>query len=187
MSLRQISKIGLPELQERMRFLRSPEFNVRMSKNLAEEARTQVSNGFQQQRDPYGKAWQPLSRRSGMILQDTGRMAAAVATQATASGFRIDIPVAYAAAHQYGVASHARAGRAAPLSRRGQFISRAHAGNIKARRQRLTFVRGFQHGGIPRRQMIPVTSTGGLGPIWTAAFNRAAGNVIDAAAKGVTA
>lgn len=169
-----------------MASIRSPAFRMKMARNLAEEARTQVSDGFQQQRDPYGKKWQALTSRKGMILQDTGRMAASVSTSVSEKGFRLDIPVTYAAPHQYGARAHARKGGAIPQNRRGRFISRRRATSSKGRAQRVAIFGGYTHGGLPQRQMIPMNSTGGLGPIWTPAFHRVANKLLDAQARGAT-
>jgi phage virion morphogenesis protein len=134
--------MGLPELRGRLAGLGSPPFRRLLARNLAEEARTQVANGFRAERDPYGRPWKPIRYRQGMILQDTGRLRASVATRATAAGFRIDMPVVYARVHQYG-------------SKR-----------------------------MPQRQMIPMASTGGLGPIWAAAFNETAELVLARYGRG---
>jgi phage virion morphogenesis protein len=146
MGVTKTSRMGLPELRKQLGGLASPAFRVTMARNLAEEARTQVANGFRGERNPYGIGWAPLKTRQGMILQDTGRLRASVATQATAAGFRIDMPVVYAAPHQYG--SRKKKGR------RGR-------------------------GRLPQRQMIPMESTGGLGPIWSAAFRETSQGLID--------
>ncbi len=184
MGVTKTSTIGLTDLRKRMAGIASPEFKRRMSANLAEEARTQTSNGFHKQRDPYGKKWAPLKSRDGMILQDTGRMAASVSTVSTERGFRIDIPVTYAAPHQYGAKAHARRGGAIPQGKRGRFISRRKAAASKTKAQRVAVFGAYTHGGIPQRQMIPMASTGGLGPIWTRAFNETAKGLLDSHARG---
>lgn len=183
MGVKQTSKMGLPDLSRQLTTVKSPDFRLKMARNLAEEARTKISDGFQAQRDPYGKAWAPLQnpgkkRRGGMILQASGRMAASVSTRPSVSGFRIDIPVTYAAPHQYGAQPHARAGRANPVGRSGRFISRRRAGSTKARSQRVAMHGAFIHSGIPQRQMVPMNSTGGLGPIWTPAFYSVANKLL---------
>jgi|1185.fasta_scaffold00036_10 phage virion morphogenesis protein len=142
MGVTQKSAMGLGQLRERLARLSSSEMRLRMATNLAEEARTQVANGFRAERDPYGVPWKRLKYREGRILRDTGRMAASVATAATARGFRLDMPVEYAAVHQYG-------------SKR-----------------------------VPQRQMIPMDSTGGLGPIWGAAFEETARDLLEKYAGG---
>jgi len=184
MGVTKTSALGLPDLRKRMAGVTSSAFKMRMSRNLAEEARTQTSNGFQRQRDPYGKKWAPLKYRVGDILQKSGRMAASVATVAHARGFRIDIPVTYAAPHQYGARAHGRRGGAIPQNKRGRFVSRRRAASTKARAQRVALFGGYTHPGLPQRQMIPMASTGGLGPIWTRAFNETAKGLLDSYARG---
>jgi phage virion morphogenesis protein len=191
MGVTKTSAMSLPDLRQRMAAVASPAFRDKMARNLAEEARTQVSNGFQGQRDPYGKRWEPLSnppkkRRGGMVLQDTGRMAASVSTAVTSFGFRIDIPVKYAAPHQYGAKAHTRKGGAIPQSRGGRFISRRKAATSKQKAQRVAIFGAFVHRGIPQRQMIPMNSTGGRGPIWTPAFRAVSQLVIDNHARGLS-
>lgn len=142
MGVTQKSAMGLGQLRERLARLDSSELRLRMATNLAEEARTQVANGFRSERDPYGTPWKRLLHREGRILRDTGRMAASVATSASQKGFRIDIPVVYAATHQYGTSR------------------------------------------VPQRQMIPMESTGGLGPIWGPAFEETARDLLTKYAGG---
>lgn len=184
--LRQTKGISLPELRDRIAGLRDAAFRARLAQNLGEEARTQVANGFREERDPYGNAWDPLKYRTGKILQKSGRMRAAVAVQQTTNGFRADIPVKYAPPHQYGalVKAHRRAGGILVQDARGRFVSKAKlARQLKRGNARGISTRrfhAFDHGGgaIPRRQMLPEKDTGGLGPIWSAAFREVADDVI---------
>jgi phage virion morphogenesis protein len=125
--LRQTRGVSLEGLRDRIADLRSPAFRARLAQQLGEEARTQVADCFREERDPYGRAWEPLKYRKGKILRDTGRMAAAVAVQQTGNGFRIDIPVKYAPVHQYGaiMKAHRRAGGILVQDARGRFVSKA--------------------------------------------------------------
>lgn len=187
MPLTQRSRMGLPDVSRRLQKVASPDFNLRMARNLAEEARTQISDGFQKERDPYGRRWEPPKYRKGKALQDTGRMAASVSTSASARGFRIDIPVKYAAPHQYGahIAPHSRVGRQVLWNnpRNGRFVGKST--KLKAVMEttvtRRTYARGIT---IPQRQMVPMPSTGGLGPIWAPAFHRVAKKLLDDHFKG---
>lgn len=186
MGVTQKTALGLPDLRKRMAGIAAPAFKLRMSQNLAEEARTQTSNGFQKQRDPYGKKWAPLKYRKGDILQLTGRMAASVATVAHTKGFRIDIPVTYAGPHQYGAKIAARSNVRAQVLRgnytkRGRFrFAKKGKAALLVRAKRASFGEVT----IPQRQMLPMASTGGLGPIWTRAFNEASRTLLDAYARG---
>jgi len=70
--------------------------------NLAEEAVDLVKQGFERESEPFGAPWAPLKRRTGKILQDTGRLKNSFTPRATADGFRIVTNVAYAQYHQRG-------------------------------------------------------------------------------------
>jgi len=163
--LHHVSGPTIGDIRRRIDTARSASFRARLAQNLAEEARHQVDDGFRQQRDPYGRAWQPLKHRRGKILLDTGRMRASTATQAAPDGFRLEITAAYAAHHQYGTKSHAKASRSAKQNARGRFV-RANRTGLLLR------IRAHTNPGIPQRQMVPMTETGGLGPIWSGAFNK---------------
>jgi len=189
MPLKKTSRMGIPDISRRLRRVSSPEFKMRMARNLAEEARTQISDSFQRERDPYGKRWAPPKYRKGMALQDTGRMAASVATVANVNGFRIEIPVKYAAPHQYGahIAPHSRLGRQVIWNnpKTGRFVKKStkRKAVIETTVNRRTYAKGIT---IPRRQMVPMPSTGGLGPIWTPAFHRVAKKLFDEHFKGAS-
>ncbi len=177
----QTSALSLDGLAKRMAGFGSSGFRRRMSANLAEEARTQVANGFRGQRDPYGNAWARLKHRVGQILRDTGRLAGSVATTSNTDGFRIDMPVVYAGPHQYGARIRAHTRKAVAVARGGK----ARAGRTKRSKVGVSFRAAHEHPGaaLPQRQMIPMASTGGLGPIWSAAFDKVALELIDAQAR----
>jgi phage gpG-like protein len=73
-----------------------------LHKLLAEEALTQVANGFRQSRDPYGRPWKPLKRRVGQPLRDTGRLLNSFHTKVDSRGFEVLSDVFYAQFHQEG-------------------------------------------------------------------------------------
>ena len=161
-----VSGPTLGELADRLRQAKSAAFRAKLAQNLAEEARHQVDDGFRQQRDPYGKPWAPLRRRKGQILVDTGRMRASTATEPAPDGFRLEITATYSAYHQYGTKPSQRAERGARQNARGRFVS------ARARTGYLLRIKAHTNPGIPQRQMVPMDSTGGLGPIWSGAFNK---------------
>lgn len=134
-----------------------------LKKNLAEEALTQVKFGFRESRDPYGNPWAPLKRREGKPLLDTGRLRNSFATANTSTGFRIGSSVSYAGFHQGGTSGHSKS----EGGRTGRFPKKTRKGG-----QRQLTLGG---GGIPARPMVPTEDRGGLGPIWSAAFTKAAG------------
>lgn len=62
-----------------------------------------VRNGFLNGTDPWGGAWLPTVRGNAPLRGPTGRlMAAAVKVRAVSVGLRVEIPLPYAAVHQYG-------------------------------------------------------------------------------------
>lgn len=61
-----------------------------------------VDEGFDQERDPYGRAWAALKYRTGAILQLTGRMRAAWTGMLRGAGFILRNSTDYAVHHQYG-------------------------------------------------------------------------------------
>lgn len=74
-----------------------------LARNIGEEAVELVREGFEQERDPYGAPWAPLTYRDGAILRDRGVMLNSlhVAT-ATESQVTIAMGVWYAIVHQTG-------------------------------------------------------------------------------------
>lgn len=131
-----------------------------------------VMDEFRQSRDPYGNEWDPLKGRSGKPLLDTGRMRASVNFQASESGFRINIPVAYAVYHQYGTRPHAKKERSARQNSRGRFVG------AKARSGYLLRIKAHVHPGIPARPMLPVDTMAGIGLIWAKAYRREAAGLL---------
>ena len=74
-----------------------------LNRALAEQYVDLIREGFSNEQDPSGKAWAPLKRRSGKILQDTGRLRSGFAVKAvTARGFSVTASVSYSTYHQSG-------------------------------------------------------------------------------------
>lgn len=161
-----VSGPTIAEIKARVREASSAAFRARLAQGLAEEARHQVDDCFRGERDPYGKPWEPLRSRKGKILQRTGRMRASTATEASPDGFRLEITATYAAYHQYGTKPSQRAARGARQNARGRFVKASARSGYHLR------IRAHTNPGIPKRQMIPMTETGGLGTIWSGAFNK---------------
>jgi phage virion morphogenesis protein len=73
---------------------------------------TETDLGFREERDPWGRAWQPLSeftleqRRKGdgvvRILRDTGNLANSINYQVSAGSVSVGTGVSYASTHQFG-------------------------------------------------------------------------------------
>lgn len=163
--LHHVSGPTLADLRRRFEVVQAAQFRAVLAQNLGEEARTQVANGFRAQRDPYGNPWAPLKRRKGKILRKTGRMAASVAVAPASSGFQLEITADYAPHHQYGTKPSQRAARGAKQNAKGRFVKASRSGYLLR-------IKAHTNPGIPQRQMVPMASTGGLGPIWSAAFDR---------------
>ena len=156
----------------------------RVAQRMAATADKLLGDEFHQSRDPYGNPWQPLAYRRGKPLEKTGRMSRSRTAQADGATVKVTIWTTYAIYHQKGTQPHQRAGGAIPQSRRGRFISKRKAAQAKASSQKVAIFGAYQHGGIPRRQMLPEASTGGLGPIWSAAFEKDANDVVREALGG---
>ncbi len=133
----------LRRLRDNLRQFATPAAKAEVAQVLSAAAMKLIADEFRKSQNPYGEAWRPLSWRNGKPLLDTGRMRNAIAPRQLANGFRISIPVEYAPVHQKGG--------------RTRFA-------LVGRRARV--------GSIPRRQMLPESDTGGLGPIWLDTFNR---------------
>lgn len=73
-----------------------------LSRNLAEETVELVREGFDKERDPFGKRWAKLKYRSGRILQDTGRLRIFKPGSVTAKGFTVSSGAPYGRYHQGG-------------------------------------------------------------------------------------
>lgn len=72
---------------------------------------TQVQLGFKAGQSPWGLPWQPLKRRSGQPLRDTGLLNRSVGKSVDATGVTIGTNLAYARIHQFGggpVKAHTR-------------------------------------------------------------------------------
>lgn len=84
-----------------------------LARNIAEEAVELVKQGFEEERDPYGNAWAPLTCRDGQILRDRGALMNSIhVSGATETEARIADGVWYGIVHQTGqtiVPRHAKA------------------------------------------------------------------------------
>lgn len=65
---------------------------------LANEA----EDAFLQEKSPFGSSWEKLKSRQGKILQDTGQLAASIATDSGADYAELTAGKVYAAIHQFG-------------------------------------------------------------------------------------
>jgi len=157
--------LTLSSLRKRLVGLKAGPFRGHLSQVLAAAALKLVMDTFRNQRNPYGKRWQPLQYRRGQALLDTGRLRASVATVPLANGFRIDATAEYAKYHQLGTRAHSRAARTAKQSGSGRFVANRKAGI-------LVRIREHANTGIPQRQFIPMPETGGIPDSWVKVFDR---------------
>lgn len=109
-----------------------------------------VMEGFQQETDPYGRAWKPTKRRNP-ILQDKLNLRDGIKWKA--DGRRIEIKTTgpaneYAAYHQNGTQA-----RTQPVKKNGQFRSRRSTSRLK------TSVRIVHIPALPARKFFPDEGT----------------------------
>lgn len=71
-------------------------------KALGQEAMKQIADGFREERDPYERPWEPLKKRRGRILRDTGRLRNSFFVRPMLLGFAVTSNVRYARFHQQG-------------------------------------------------------------------------------------
>jgi phage gpG-like protein len=141
-----------------------------MQKALGETAISQAALGIRQSVNPYGDPFAPLTSRTGIPLRNTGNniQRSWTAGQETPTSFVFGSRFKYLATHQYGATI-------VPVRAKMLRFTVAGAPKVtKSGRYRAgsTAVRYALKVVIPRRQMVPEESTGGLGPRWTRAFER---------------
>ncbi len=173
---------ALRELRDRLGDDRIRAMVPELAKRIGAAAVKQLADEFVQGRDPYGAAWKE-TQRGNKPLRRTGRMALSVTAQATGPNVKVTVGTTYAVYHQDGTRAHERKGAAVPVDRRGRFVSKSKL-SPKARRQAIKIIRAHKAGGIPRRQMLPTASTGGVGPIWGAAFREEERAVVTRVLRG---
>lgn len=159
---------GLRALQARTSEAQLRALAPEVAKRLGAVSIKLLADEFRQGRDPYGAAWL-ATQRGNPPLRRSGRMAGSVTAQPNGPTVKVTIGTTYARYHQDGTGPHPRKGGAIPVNRRGRFASKRKLSQ-KATSQGVRVFGAYTHGGIPRRQMLPTQSTGGLGPVWSAAF-----------------
>ena len=93
----------LRRLEQRLAELASGRGLQELARNIGEEAVELVREGFEQERDPYGTPWAPITHRDGAILRDTRAMVNSLhVASATESQVTIAMGVWYAIVHQTG-------------------------------------------------------------------------------------
>lgn len=175
---------GLERLIGRVENVIAGGLQAKAAQELAAQSRKLIADEFREERDPYGVPWAPLKHRKGRILRDTGYMAGHVGTYPTGRGFRVTFLAGYARIHQNGavIAEHRRAAREMRRSlRTGKFAKGTRTKKGRARQGSFTVLPRVQGAyKIPRRALLPSAGWGGLGPIWTRAFNKTLNRVVRA-------
>jgi phage gpG-like protein len=138
----------------------TPQWWTKLNKNLAQEARHQMVQGFLAHRDPYGVPWKP-THRGGQILRLSARLMNSVQTQADAKAFQLFTIVIYARIHQQGGVIKAK--RNGLLLRRGWLKFQV---TVRGKRQWVQ----VKQVTIPARPFMPFRNR--IGPIWLAGFHR---------------
>ena len=148
---------GAKQLQNAVRGLAGSDRAV-LQKRIGQAAVAQAQLGVRQGRDPYGKAWAPLTSRVGQPLRRTGNniQRSWTASGETPDSFKFGSRFKYLATHQY------RAVIVPKKAKRLRFKTEA-TGSRFVYAQKVT---------IPRRQLVPEADTGGLGVKWLGAFKR---------------
>jgi hypothetical protein len=186
MGVREMHPGALQRLQNRLKKLCDAGFKSELCQTLAAAATKQIADEFAGERDPYGVPWQPLAagtraaskRTRAKILRLTGRMAASVIGVPDSRGFTIHMAFP-APVHQHGgyVAPHSRIGgqQVRRNEKTGGFAKRGAKRYLIEIAGHSTYADGIT---IPRRQLVPMRSTGGLGVLWGRAFYREAGRLV---------
>lgn len=128
----------------------------RVSRAVAEEAKTLIDDGFARGIAPDGTKWPPLRFRSGQPLRDSGRLQRSLAPVDTGTGFRASTNLVYAALHQYG----------GKIKARGK--------TLYDRRTKTAFGKSVR---IPARRFLP-RDGGALPARWSRGLNEAATEAI---------
>lgn len=140
---------------------RTPDALRTVSEQLAEETIELIREGFEHQRDPYGRKWKkhaPLTREirpGGRILENDGHLKSSWFVKDAGDGFfEVANAKKYAAYHQYGTGIH------------GPKKKPIRPAKAKALRIPLGGGAVFLHQvrGVPKRRMVP--GTGRLPPSW---------------------
>lgn len=157
----------LEALRRKVASVASPAMRRALSDALAAEALKLVDDGFDQGRDPYGKAWKPLKSRSGKPLLDTGRMRSAFTSRTTEDGFTLSATVRnndpkydanIVGVHQHGATIRPKYAKALRFQVRGAPTK----GNKRGATSWVTTKKVV----VPRRTMVPEQQYGGIGKPW---------------------
>lgn len=167
-------------IQRRLKYFSGPAFLDDASDAIAASGLKEIQDGFNEQRDPYGKSWKPIRRR-GKILQKTGRLyRSATGRRRPGGGAELGLTASYAGFQNDGTDPHARKARYQPVNKRGRFVSRLKAGTYR-RKANVRYLPGGTNPGIAARPMIP--DDRGLPPKWEKAFDKSIDTLVQRKAR----
>lgn len=157
-------------LADQFRSLAGPD-RVVLQKRLGQDAIREAQEGVRKSRDPYGNTWAPLTSRTGQPLRRTGNniQRSWTAGGETPDSFRFGSRFRYLATHQYGAVIRPVRAKALRFGVEGQAIYASTSRGIRqvGAESRFVYARKVT---IPRRQLVPEQSTGGIGPKWMKSF-----------------
>jgi phage gpG-like protein len=140
----------LEDLRRRVGDLATPDFQQEIIRRLATTATKLLADEFRDSKDPYGRPWAPVFRNRAKDRRARARQAA------RGRGPRSDKPL-----------EDTGRLRAATI---GSVSVEGHGFRVSIPVEYASY---HQYGTrwIKQRQIVPMTETGGIGPIWTEAFN----------------
>lgn len=144
---------------------------VVLQKRLGQTAIAQAQLGVRQGRDPYGEAWKPLTSRTGRPLRRTGNniQRSWTAGSAGPDSFIFGSRFKYLATHQYGAVIKPKNGKVLRWKEEGPTVRFGGQFAETLTLSRFIYAKKVT---IPRRQLVPEQSTGGIGKKWFRAFSR---------------
>lgn len=202
MAIAKSSMHALHELVKRVEAIKRQDMIPKIRDAVGAALLKEVADEFRESRDPYGKPWAPVKRnrrkdrlarekrraagkavKADKPLIDTGRLRASAAYLPKGlDGIRIVLPVEYASYHQYGatIREHGRKGGSLAFDARGRIMRKNRRDTKGMDSVGVRFFGAYTVGSykIPRRQILPDDKTGGLGPRWSRAANKAAAKVV---------
>ncbi len=169
------------------------EVRMKISQRLGAAAMKQLNDEFRQERDPYGKAWAPLSSTNRRIAAHAEKLSKAEASLGRAQKFsaKLRANTSYAGTNVASIREEKATARVDKLRKKhplilqdtGRMRNSFSAQPTSTGFQVVTsvdYAKYHQYGTkhMPRRQLIPETNTGGLGPLWGSALETEATTII---------
>ena len=153
---------ALRDLQKRLERIAGGRFAPELAQRLGAVGMKLVADEFRESRDPYGKPWAPVQRNRAKDRKARARRAAA------GKPAKADKPLIDTGRLRASVTAARTSGSTVRITLPVSYASFHQTGTKR----------------IQRRQILPEHATGGLGPRWTAAFNREASRMLQELASG---